>query len=738
MVELVEAHSRPTVGQPEPAPERDGREWSAYAPWVLVGFAVAFGAWLLRPELRAVPYPNDATVHASMVRFAETRIRAGHNPFDAWYPYLGLGSPQFSEYQSLSHIVVGLLSIPFGESLFRWSNYLLICTWPISVYAGARLLDLDRWEAATAALISPMLVNVKGYGFEWGSFIWLGSGMWSMLWALWLLPIALGLAWRAVARRERVALAAFVVGLTCALHFITGYLVLLALGVFVLARPPEYVRRLGRAALVGVGGLAIFAFVFVPAIRDIDYVNIDSFQAGTFWVNSFGPAKVLTWLVQGEIFDFGRLPVVSLLVAAGAVVCCVRARRQEVGRVLLGLMVLSLVLYSGHRVVGPVMDHLPGGANILLHRYVIGVHLAGMFMAGVGGTWAFRSIARGARAVLRVRYGPVIAGAIAGVIAIAVLAPVLNDRKQYADADRFWIDGQREADAVSRNDIAALIDIAKQRGDGRVYAGASGNWGAQVKLDQVPLYQLPAQQDADSLGFYLRTNSLSADLEPYFNDAVPAHYDLFNVKYVVLGGGHRPVVPATAVASRGDYTLWQVATSGYLEVVDTTQPVEANNRSMAAVMIPYLGSSDVARYRHPLVAFDGARPPPPSASTSDAYTGPPGDVSWSSVSYADGRFSGGVHASRAAWVMLKESYSPRWTAYVDGKRVKTSMVAPSFVGAPVPVGDHIVVFKYEPTSWYPELILFGALVLFALLFGPSVLRRARERAPSSRPPSSSG
>ena len=82
-----------------------------------------------------------------------------------------------------------------------------------------------------------MLVNVKGYGFEWGSFVWLGSGMWSMLWALWLMPIALGLAWRAVARGERYALAAFVVGLTCAFHFITGYFVLLSLGVFVIDPP---------------------------------------------------------------------------------------------------------------------------------------------------------------------------------------------------------------------------------------------------------------------------------------------------------------------------------------------------------------------------------------------------------------------------------------------------------------------------------------------------------------------
>src|SRR4051794_12119694 len=199
MVDLLEPYGTATdVDATEPGPTRrtergPGEPIGRYGPWVLVAFAVGFAAWLLRAELRNVPYPNDATTHAAMARFAEMRIRAHTNPFDAWFPYLNLGVPEFAQYQSLPSIITGFLSIPFGASFFRWTNYLLICTWPISVYIGARLLGLDRWQAGSAALFSPMLVNVTGYGFEWASFIWLGSGMWSMLWALWLMPIAMGL-----------------------------------------------------------------------------------------------------------------------------------------------------------------------------------------------------------------------------------------------------------------------------------------------------------------------------------------------------------------------------------------------------------------------------------------------------------------------------------------------------------------------------------------------------------------
>src|SRR6185312_16098374 len=113
-------------------------------------------------------------------------------------------------------------------------------------YAGVRLFGFSPWQAGAAALISPMLVNVTGYGYEWGSYVWYGSGMWSMLFALWLLPITWGLAWRAISNGRGYAVAAFVVWLTCAFHFITGYLALLSLGVFVIARPPEILKRLGR------------------------------------------------------------------------------------------------------------------------------------------------------------------------------------------------------------------------------------------------------------------------------------------------------------------------------------------------------------------------------------------------------------------------------------------------------------------------------------------------------------
>src|SRR5207237_7539976 len=118
------------------------------------------------------------------------------------------------------------------QTAYLWFLYVLLALWPVSVYLGARLLGWGRWTAAGAAAVSPLIVSVSGYGYEQGSYTWGGYGVYSQLWAMWLLPIAWGLSWRAVAHGRRYAPAAAAVALTIACHFITGYLALLTVGVW--------------------------------------------------------------------------------------------------------------------------------------------------------------------------------------------------------------------------------------------------------------------------------------------------------------------------------------------------------------------------------------------------------------------------------------------------------------------------------------------------------------------------
>jgi uncharacterized membrane protein len=117
-------------------------------PWAAVAVTVSWSLLKLRATLLPVQYLDDASVHEQMVRFAAAQFKAGHNPFTVWFPYLGLGSPQFLHYQSLPSMLTGLAGLLIGpDTAFRWSLYLLWCFWPVAIYASARLFGLARWAA---------------------------------------------------------------------------------------------------------------------------------------------------------------------------------------------------------------------------------------------------------------------------------------------------------------------------------------------------------------------------------------------------------------------------------------------------------------------------------------------------------------------------------------------------------------------------------------------------------------
>ncbi|HSZ35636.1 MAG TPA: hypothetical protein VK773_00990, partial [Acidimicrobiales bacterium] len=222
--------------------------WLRFAPWSLVVIAIIWGLVELRPELTAVPYLDDSSIHEQMVRFASTRISQGHLPLTSWYPYLGLGSPQFLHYQSLPSMITGLFGTFIDpDTAFRWSMYLLLALWPLVIYWAARVFGLGRWTAGAAALISPLLTSAAGIGYEDMAYIWRGYGVWTQLWASWTLPIAWGFTYRALSSLRAIFPAVLFIALTIGLHFETGYLALVPLVIWPFIAPADLWRRLARA-----------------------------------------------------------------------------------------------------------------------------------------------------------------------------------------------------------------------------------------------------------------------------------------------------------------------------------------------------------------------------------------------------------------------------------------------------------------------------------------------------------
>jgi len=706
------------------------QRWLRLLPLGLVIASCVFSLVVLRSETTPANNLNDSAFHLEMVRWADHQISEGKIPLDGWFPNLALGSSFFHHYQSLPYTLTAYAARVTGlgdTTTYLWLLYLMLALWPISVYLGARLLSLERWTAAAAALVSPFIVSASGYGYEHGSYTWQGLGVFTQLWGMWLLPLAWGLTYRAVTKGSKwYAPAALVLALTIATHLMTGYLAVLSIGVWVVVTRRGFVRRVGRAAIVTVGGLLTAAWVLVPLLADRNYSAQTQFYKGTFFDDSYGAGKILHWLFTGELFDHGRFPILSLLVAVGFVVCVVRAQHSEPARAVLGTWTLSLFLYFGRATWGvrSIVNLLPGNGDLQMHRFMEGVDLAGILLAGVGlvtvARFAAFIVRRGVGFIDRVSLKSAIVWTAVAAAMLGALAPAWTEVAHYDLGDARFIAYQRLTEKQDGADFAALVKEAEQLGGGRIYAGLRANWGNAYTIGSVPAFAELENYDADAIGYPFRTvQSLSTDVDASFGEFDPSQYEILNIKYMILPEGHQPPVPATFIDARGRHRLYEVNESGYFQVIDVIGAIAENRTDVNSASYNFRYDPNLAVDNiYPSVAFNGGRAAPATSPGTSPSAGSPGTVLKVENDAVNGAFTATVRTNRAAAVLLKESFDPRWTVTVDGIAQKPVMIAPSLVGVEVTAGTHTVAFRYKPYPDYPILVTVGLLSLVTLAVWP--------------------
>ncbi len=703
-------------------------------PLTLIAAALTFNLWSLWAEHTPVNYPNDSAMHLQMSTLAHNLLAAGSAPLDHWYGFLSLGSPFFVEYQSSSAILIGELSrwVASPAVLFAWSLYLLLSLWPLAVYYSARLLELGPWSAGVSALLAPLLVSVTGHGFEHKSYVWIGNGLWSQEWAMWTLPLAWGATWQFLRHRRHLVLAVVALGATIAFHFLTAYAAVLGLGVLVLVTPSRWRTRVPRASLVLLLGLGSSAWVTVPLLHRLNVLAVNQFQVGTVINNSYGGARVVSWLASGALFDSGRLPLISVLAALGVLDALRRWRHEETGRVLVALFVVFLILFTGRPTMSWLIDLIPGNQNLLLQRYIAELQLVALYLG-----------ARGARALVRVlapqfSRGPgslsphssrLGLGALA--LSVVVLSPAWLEVHHYDQRSAAWISYENSVTTRYAGPLNALIALAEREGGGRVYAGMPSNWGRTFYLGDVPVYIYLEQHLVDTVGFTLRTSSLMTDPEAYFDERNPGDYALFGVHWLLLpttSSAATPPVPATLVRRTTYFALWRLPSRGLVRVVDTVGQESATTATLGPLNATFLASSQPEEGRYLTVGLGERAPAPPTLGPDTTVTGAPGVVlSEHDALITSGSASATVSLSRRAVVVLAASFDPGWRATLDGRPVATQMVSPALVAVPVPPGRHRVVFTYVGQGDYSQLYLLAlaSLAVAVLVSGREWTQRRR-------------
>ncbi len=732
LVEEETPGSAASAPGPAAAPPTKGPAW--FGPWIVVAVAIAWGLWELRSELRAVPYLDDSSLHDQMVRTAAARLSHGHLPLTSWWPYLGLGSPQFLHYQSLPSMLSGAVGTAVDpDTVFRWSLYLLLALWPLAVYWSGRLFGLSRWTAASAAAVAPFLASAAGIGYESKAYVWAGYGVWTQLWASWTLPLAWGFTFRALSSLRTAFFAVLFIMLTVALHFETGYLAFVPLVVWPFIVPSDLWRRLGRAVALGAAALLASAWVIVPVLQQSHWAARNQVLEGTGLENGYGAGQMLSWLFTGHLYDDGRWPIVTILVAVGIGVCVARWRSFAAGRALVLIWVVTLVMSFGRTTFGSLYDIVPGSSDIFIRRFQMGVHLSGILLAGIGLVFLGRLVLRGALALFpEDRRGwvsqPAGRGIVAGLCIVAlivVLAPAWSDMDTYDAHNGTNIGLQAAADTEQGPQIDRLLAYVRAHPKGRVYAGAPTNWGENFLVGAVPVFKYLESKDVDEVGYTLRTASLMTDPEYFFDSANPGDYPLFGIGYLITPADMAAPVPADKVGCSGNYCLWALPDPGYFHVYDTTGVLTATRADVGSQSTTLLDSSLLEEQRDLTVGFNGSAASTPTAADASALQGSPGHVVVEHADLANGAARAVVRTTRRATVVLSASYDPGWHATVNGQPAPTVMVAPALVGVVVGPGLHTVTFNYSGYGSYTALFILALVVLVVLALAPLVWRRVR-------------
>jgi Bacterial membrane protein YfhO len=686
-------------------------------PWSLVAAAAGWNLVSLRALTRGVAYLDDSSVHEQMVRFATER--------------LGEGSPQFLHYQSLPAMLSGLAGIAVAPDVaFRWSLYLLLSLWPISVYLSARAFGAGRPAAAASAAMAPFLVSTTGVGYEQHAYVWTGFGVWTQLWASWTLPLAWGWSWRAIRDGRGYAAAILLTALTVAMHFEAGYLALSVLLVWPLVAGRPLVARLRRAAVLLGGSLLAAAWVIVPLVEQRRWAAVNEPLQGTGLVNGYGARSVLHWLLSGQLLDSGRLPVVTVFAALGLALAWLAWSSSADARALLAALAVCLLLAFGRTTFGPLVDVIPGSADLFFRRFMMGVQLVSLLLAGRGAAWLAARCVRLLEARVP-RWRPRVVPAAAGVAAVAVLAPAWLQLGAYDRHDGAAIAAQRRADAAEGADVDRLVAVIERDGGGRAYAGMPSNWGQDFTVGAVPVFKYLESRDVDEVGYTLRTASLMTDPEYLFDDRDPSDYRLFGVRYLILPARGQPPVPARLAMRSGPYWLWTIGGTGYVQVGRVVGEISATRANLGARSAALLRSGLAADGAYLGVRYgsggggDDRLPAVRNRSSAGAVIAERADL-------GNGEASATVRMRRPGVAVLSASYDPGWTATVNGRQRPIRMVAPALVAVDVPAGTDRIVFRFRGYGDYPALFALSGVTLVLAAVWPASAAYARRRRAAAR------
>ncbi len=685
-------------------------------------FAIGFNLWLYRLEPTATTDPNDNTFQFALVDrtnqmwdYANKTCSGLGKPFcvlsllsDHWVPNWaeGYNLPYYYSHVPQIAIVASYHIFQVPISLFayyHWIIYLLLCLFPLSLFFALRITGLSWITAGIGALIASHLSTDGLYGLDPASFIWRGYGLSSQLFAMIWLPLALAFSYRG-----SVIPAIFFLAATTASHLGIGIIAFMSISMLGFRHPKKLLFIYG-------GVLILLAYWILPILLHGNYHN-NSFWDPVWKFNSYGIKETIIRLFNGDLFDFGRLPVLTGLVLVGLF----RLNNFSL------LFIFWLVMYFGRTTWGPLIDLIPGMSDFHLSRFIVGLHVAGLFLIPMAFEW------------MNARFKYTL------IVLLLAFVPVFQQTIRYGQYNDVLIKQANDNYAKQKDDamllLSTLQDLQKTK-PGRVFAGRGGAWGKAFRVAETPYYMYLSTYGIPTVLWLPQTWSPNSDTEQYFSEDQQKDYALYNIRYVATPLDQKPQPFWKLLKESPSWKLYEVEADGYITTGVRPAIVSTEKENFINVVRLWIQSDFHTQKLYPELTFDADYPKStglpnfrmldevtyivPDKSKHNLFTEPTLYMSdtkntakiLSQSNDSDMSFKATIEVPEGCTecvVILRQTSHPSWKATVDGNPAQTMTVFPFYTAIKLEsTGTHEVAFSYQPSPFKIGLLSLTITTILA-------------------------
>jgi hypothetical protein len=661
--------------------------------------------------------------------------------FDFWNPSANAGYASAYYYQVLPQLASALPAAIFGHHLFWFSLSVILplVLAPACAYKGMRLLGATSWQATAAAFCVAFMNGASRWGAgNAGTF---QVGLYTQTWALCAFPLALGYAYQWMAQAKHLAAAiawgAFVflchpfAGITLAFAVLAAWLahlVLLPFDHLYAALAPktpaklEWLRKrwseaprrdlvgeLVRGAILAAAFLITWMPVWLPLLIDPEGFGGFPHRVG----DEVGPGfrGLAKWYTNGEILDWlapnsGLGTRLGLLTwSLPAVVLLARAPFYR--WLWAPAFIFALLLGLGPS-IGKIGDDL-----IPPVRFLGGMQTVLAMGIGAGaiiiGQRAWELAGKLPRQAYSLR--TLIAAAAAAAI---VLVVVPGSRALGA---RVRVLGDHSNSRAGELHLVNAILARQPQGRKQVGPGAENHWW---NLLTYAYERVPTTLQMGGGGLQASPNyDFLWSQRDYVKNAW-----IFDAPYLVFMTSLGSKLPlGQTLAKTPNYEVRRLPTPGLVSPVHVTgvlPPGYSHKERGHKKALEWIRGEQPMKDE--VIAYEGwsaGNMDPPAGRTLRSWRqDSPG---------SDPDIVAEVEADKTTTFTIRESWHPRWHAYIDDAEVPVRRVTPDFSAVDVPPGKHTIAMRFERPWWAHAAWLAWPLTALLAWF---VLRRRPQGAPS--------